>query len=529
MLDLLGSVSPYAWQAFDAVKPYAPFVLGGGLALYSASNLLTPKLEKNGWLTAEGARNHGLTGGDVPLGKVGLFFKETITAPKESFVFAVGPTGSGKTKNLIENIIFGDKGNSMVVFDLKGDLLKATAHHRSTLGPVYVLDTSGGPTNHYNPYVDIPVGNLSMLRNFHMWLAPEVGKRGENPFYNAKGDVAMYTAAAHILQCGGFEKSLAGVCKLLVNTPGWDTILKESPIDAVRERAAGFTGKVLGEIPSTVSRLMDWVFDEHAAKVISKSDLRLTDMQAGPKPCTIYIRLPEQSRETMMPFARAVIGMLTMTLMGSETHSLDGREKVRGVTFIIDEVKQLALPKIETFLSAGRSFGGRVIMASQLVSEVRELYGPSVEGNCTTHLFFRTQSIDEAEHISETLPKRTIIKERVTHSIGTRGRTKSVNKETVEEPLLTPTGVMKLTKHKDIVGVVDGYPVRMRSVYSPKEYAAVRGKPFTVQAYDEVPNPWGEAKTDATSDFLLQDKPSAPKAKSRRAYKPRAKNMQLPV
>ena len=474
----------------DLVQPHHVALAAGGsiLAIGAYAALPGPSM-KNGWLTAHGAKRHGLIGGTIPLGTMGRIFKDTITAPKESFILAIGPTGYGKTKNLIENIIFADTNNSQFIFDLKGDLLKATAHARSKVGPVYVLDPSGGPTNRYNPYVDIPVGDIASIKDFHSWIVPQ----GGHQYYTPVAVELFGAAAMHILHCEGHKKTMPAMYSFL-SSDNWIDVLKKSPIEESAAFANGIDTNTASAIKGSVVSLLGWLGYPAIRTIMGQSDFRLTDVQSAEEPFTIYIRLPEQSRRTMMPFARAIIGMLTMTLMKSEELAADGKSKQRGVTMVIDEVKQLALPNIGTFLSAGRSFGGRVVMASQLISEVRELYGKVIEGNCTTQLFTRTQDIDEATHISKMLPKRVVQKRSVTHSSSSHGSGRSVRVDEIEEPIMTPTDVMKLPKHRCLVGVVDGHPVKLDTIYAPKAFADIRGKPFEVTQHEALSNQWDEVQ-----------------------------------
>lgn len=492
----------------------------GASMLFGAGYIAMPAPDfKDGWLTKAGARRHGLTGGSIPLGTMGRVFKETITAPKESFILCIGPTGSGKTKNLIENIIFNDKDNSQVVFDLKGDLLKATAHARSKLGPVYVLDPSGGPTNHYNPYIDIPVGDSAMIKDLQGWLIAK--SRNDSPateFYNSSAFNLSCAATEHVLSCEGYEKTMPAIFAFLRGKK-WLAALQKSPVQYAREVSAGITEFMVDKNISTITALLHWLDYPGVKNVMSKSDFKFTDIQSATDPVTIYIRLPEQSRKNLMPFARVIIGMLTMSLMKSEKFAIDGAEKKRGVTFIIDEMKQLALPNIDTFFSAGRSFGGRVVVASQILSEVRDLYGKVVEGNCTTQLFTRTQDIDEATHISKMLPMHAVRKSNVTHSTSSHGNSRSVRIDDVEEPLMTATDVMKLPKHRCLVGVVDGHPVKLNTIYAPKAFADVREKPFTVTSYNELQNPWEDMQMQCSSTPSMTETSFTPRVRNKREAK----------
>lgn len=507
MLDLLADVAEFA-------RPYAIPAIGGAAFMSAYYAIATDTDYKNGWLTASGARRNNLTNGNIPLGRVGRFSKQTITAPKESFILAIGPTGHGKTKNLIENIIFSDKENSQVIFDLKGDLIEATAYARSLVGPVYVLDPSGGPTNHYNPYIEIPPGNLAMIKDYHSWIVPQ----GSHEFYGPIASDLFFASGAHILHCSGYDKTMPGMYGFLT-TEGWLEKLKESPIESVRQVAMSLQGNTAREITASILRYLGWLSYPSVKHIMSKSELRLSEIQTADKPFTVYIRLPEQSRLTMMPFARSILGMLAMCMMKSEKYSISGERKRRGVTIVIDEAKQLALPNIDTFYSAARSAGARIVMASQLISEIRELYKKSVEGNSSTQLFTRTASFEESKYVADILPKHTITRKTVTKRYESKGFTdgKNIRYDEMEDPILTQSGVMKLRKYKDLVGIVDGHPVKMTTIYSPKEFKSVRGKPFKVTNVAEIQNPWDDPSIE------MQETERKPK----KAFQPRAKNVRI--
>lgn len=507
MLELFPDAVAFAKQNWMPIAGGAAFMAG-----YAA--IAGDKDYRRGWLTPSGARRHGLTGGNILLGRMGGPFGVDITAPKESFILAIGPTGHGKTKNLIENVIFSDTESSQVIFDLKGDLVEATAYARSLVGPVYILDPSGGPTNHYNPYGDIPAGDLAMIKDYHSWIVPQ----GSHDFYGPVAIELFQAAGTHVLHTAGYGKTMPGMHDLLT-TENWIQVLKSSPVDAVRKIAANLDGNTAREIKASVLRYLGWLEYPSIQKMMSQSDFRLSDIQTSEKPCTVYIRLPEQSRTTMMPFARAVLGMLAMCLMKAERYSVSGEEKKRGVTIVIDEAKQLALPNIDVFYAAARSAGCRIVMASQLISEIRKLYDKSVEGNSSTQLFTRTASFEESKYVSDILPKPMMREKKTTRRFAPTGlySGRNTSVEEKEIPLLTQSDVMRLPKHKVLVGIVDGLPVRMRTIYAPRRFAEIRGKPFSVVNPVPVPNPWEAHQAYPTAT-------AAPPAKK---FQPRAKNARV--
>src|SRR5918912_1864254 len=60
-----------------------------------------------------------------------------------------GPTGSGKSQHITRQLLTFP--GSCVVYDIKGELHRLTAGYRATLGPVYVLDSTG-VGHQYDPF-----------------------------------------------------------------------------------------------------------------------------------------------------------------------------------------------------------------------------------------------------------------------------------------------------------------------------------------------------------------------------------------
>ncbi len=450
--------------------------IAGGLMLAGGAIALMPRREKRrGFLTKAGAIRHGYTGGEVPLGRIG---RQQITAPKESFTLCIGPTGRGKTLSFIQNAILAAGNRSLVVFDYKGDLTEDTAYARSLVGPVYILDPGSDRTNHYNPYVDIPVGDLDMVTNVHQWIVPADG----HSFYAPIAAELFAAAAAHVLHTSPV-KTPPAVWDFL-SRQGWHEELSTSPIANARAVAANIAGNTSREIAGSILSLLGWLKHSGVRRVMGTSEFRMADIQT--QLCTVYIRLPAASRDTLIPYARMIIGMLTQSLMASETRSIHGATKRHGLTIVIDEVRELQLPNIDRLLSAGRSFGANIILANQMLAGIRDLYGLTVEGNCTTKLFFAPATPSEAKIMSQIMGsyEEKIVRQKWRGS-------NTFRTDVVDRPVMSESDILKIPKYRRIACNIDGNSLWLRTNYAPKMFAAVHGKPYAMHHYPTIDvDPW---------------------------------------
>lgn len=475
---MLENIQPMFWEA---AAEYWPYVVGGGMMVGSACALLPQPTYRNGFLTASGAKRLGFTGGDVPLGKIN---GTVVTAPKESFVFGLGPTGGGKTQSLIYPAIGNAGGRSLVVFDYKGDITEATAYMRSLQGPTFILDPGEGATNHYNPYADLPMDSWDRVLDLHSWI---MDNSRSHQFYGPIAHTLNSAAAMHLLHGNYRDKTMPGMYDLLA-AGDWKKVLGNSPIEQVRRAIGTLQGNTEKEINASISSVLGWLSRDGVRRVMGKSDFKMTDLQYGKDgPVTLYIKLPAGSASTLTPFARVIIGMLIDTIMRTPASIGKDISERRGGTIIIDEVKALALPDIGKLFTAARSFDWRLVLANQLLGEVRDMYGKTIEGNCTSILFFRLQDMDDIRLMSQMMATVPQVKTSTTTS--NKGD-RSVRREVVDVPLMPAGDIIAMEKHKVICGVIDGHRVKMQTNYAEEMFKGLLNHPFEVSVKTPLPNPW---------------------------------------
>ncbi len=80
-----------------------------------------------------------LNGGYFFLGQIGKK-KKNMNLPDTRSVLCIGCPGSGKTASVIIPNVLMLNNSALFIYDIKGDIFKATSGYRSTLGPVFNID-----------------------------------------------------------------------------------------------------------------------------------------------------------------------------------------------------------------------------------------------------------------------------------------------------------------------------------------------------------------------------------------------------
>jgi len=419
-------------------------------------------------------------GGPLLLGRLGRRGKRVCLdqATQALNTLVVGPPGSGKSAGvIIPNLLRERGGRSLVVTDLKGELLRLCGRAlraTHTGWPVNFLapETSLG----YNPLAGCttPMDCFSFC---DAWVANTGQSRGE-PFWDSACKEIMSAAIFHLQATLPPAPTLGDLYAFLCGqTPeAIITALKASPAPLARESALSFMAaleaneKLLGGAFAEIKPRFRIMADPRVQAVTSRHDVdfaRLAD--AGHKPIALFLQLDRTMQEELKPLAAAFFLDLFRTLSQLADASPSG-ELARPVACYLDEFGNLgSVPKMAVWISTLRSAGVSMLLAVQQTAQLVALYGDegaaTITGSCATKIGLSGLGLEDARTFSALCGDTTRVTQQASSQ---RGRFSVVSKQgglsqaETGAPLMTADQVRRLGPGELLAIVRHLPPVRLQ-------------------------------------------------------------------
>jgi type IV secretion system protein VirD4 len=368
----------------------------------------------------------------------------------------IAPTGGGKGLLAVSQILTWPE--SLIIFDIKGDLYGQTAGYRQTLGPVYRFDTRGvGHT--YDPLDGLTEEDDLYAVAKHLLFDP---REGEGRGFTEKAIRALVLVWLAGLEC---NRQTGSTCRLLpftrqiadmgINQAG-EVIHRISPGIAKRLLDGDYNPEVdynerkylANSFESGIARLYP-VLTQNVCRCFAGSDVTASDIIAGRKPVTVYICVPEGDLEARAPVLRLTLESLfaRMTRYVDETDGETTREKgCRPVLVMLDEAGTLRLPTLAQFTATARSRGISIWAAyqdgSQIEASLRDRHNArALRNNMDAKLFYRQSEYETAKMVADSLGYRSDY----SHSQTLRdGEVASEGRSEQAVPVLTARDMMEL-------------------------------------------------------------------------------------
>jgi len=324
----------------------------------------------------------------------------------------VGPPGSGKSTALIISNLLRERGDrSLVVTDLKGELLRLCGRVLRRTHTVWAVNFLDPMALGYNPLA----GCTTPMDTFAFcdaWVANTGQSRGE-PFWDSACKEIMSAAIFHLQAVAPAVPTLGNLYAFLCGQPPETIIarLKESPAPLARESAHSFMAaleaneKLLGGAFAEIKPRFRIMVDPRVQAVTSRHDVdfaRLAD--AGHKPIALFLQLDRTMQEELKPLAAAFFLDLFRTLSQLADASPSG-ELARPVACYLDEFGNLGtVPKMATWISTLRSAGVSMLLAVQHTAQLLALYGEegaaTIVGSCATKIGLSGLGLEDARTFS---------------------------------------------------------------------------------------------------------------------------------
>ena len=428
------------------------------------------------WATRREAKRAGLLRKHgYPLGKLG----RTTLRVVNRHILLVGSTGSRKDRS--HNFPFtAECPWSMVIVDVKnneeygvrtGENLLHCGRYRARVGPVYRLAPGDPMSNSWNPLDVVRVSTDHEFRDVMVLMQGLLDPKKKDTmtsdsgaFWERRGAIAGRGVLLYALHSQPPGKATLTQCHTLMNAP-------EATIAAMQAHAhpeVKAQGKRLTELMDTAERAfraewdtaqdaLDLFSDPAIAAITQRSDFRLTDLQFGARPMTLYLgaETPEDLGY-LYPLYRMLL-QSTYRVLTTATG-----EQRRPLTMLLNEFAQLKwMDILERAPAHSRSARIWFIFVVQDLEQLFNTYGHETElwGNLGVKLFHAPSTHDKTgERLSRMLDHQTISVTSYTES-----ERRSRTHHAAGRDLLTMSEVMGLGPEQVLVWETDlSHPLLLR-------------------------------------------------------------------
>lgn len=485
-------------QGFE-ILDYAPWVVGGlqepfqtGLMISGAAALIgmvvfiaisyRPKLNSHGsarWATKDelikanlAVRLNNLSG---PIyAKLGSPKSrgEFITSHDIPHSFICAPTGSGKGVGIVVPTLL-TYGGSVICLDVKGENYQITARARQALGDKIFrfspLDENS-QSHRFNPLDG--VAGLPPERRF------TEAQRIAESFIVMSGDnvqgflvsAKQIFAASVLVAVERGTPTIAAIYDLLSSGGDFNEMFESLAEETEIAEAKSIYGRMAGIADRTLSAYMSVLFDGGLGiwrdglvrAATETSDFRIDDLRRTP--ASIYIVVAPNDLAVLAPVVRLLFQQTVAILQNAEPQS----DEPYPVLFLLDEFPQLGkMTALSNAISTIRSYGGRMMIVAQSLSQLRGAYGPdgaqNFLANCRLQLFMAPADSDTPDYVSKAIGNFTRKTRSKSWTMGQIGKSNIQEREEGAR-LLRPEELRGLSVNDCVLLIQDSDPVLAQKV-----------------------------------------------------------------
>ena len=345
----------------------------------------------------------------IALGKLGSVL---LMSDHPAHVLVIGPTRSGKGVSFIVPNGFLWVGSS-IWFDPKRENFEILARYRQSIGDKVFMWRPGEYESHrYNP-LDVVrrdermATDCSVIASFMIQL-PSSGEE----YWASSGRILLASFIGYVICSKKYQeqatlrtvieiistgKNLKSLLMTLVAEPGLDMFVVRgfNQFIGLEEKTRN---SVMGNVINSVK---DWNNDV-VAYATETSDFDIRDLRR--KPMAIFIGCSVAQIDVFRTLIRIFVQQVHDCLMECPP----GKDEPLQVLVVLDEFRQLGrVDSIVSKLSISASYGFRMVVVLQDVSQLDEIYGRATRmttvNHCQVKLFVRINDIETAEYVSQML------------------------------------------------------------------------------------------------------------------------------
>jgi type IV conjugative transfer system coupling protein TraD len=371
-----------------------------------------------------------------------------IKNAEKQHILILGTTGSGKTNALHELLQqIRTRKQRAIIVDMTGVFIEK--YYRPGIDKILnPRDVRSEPWSLWGE-----CQNSSHLKSIASILIP-ANERGEETFWVKSSRSLFVTTAEELKQTGsltnkkffGFAADLPvkQIQEFYRHTKAAALVspdAKETVMGVRSHLRACIDGLELFEETDQPFSIRDWVSDEGGEE-------------------WLFLSSPPETREEIASL------MSLWTSISIEALNAMSRDLDRRLWVVIDELPAIKkLPKLHTMLAEVRQRGGCVVLGSQDMSLLDDIYGynivKSISNLCSTKVVFRIEGSDIAERMSKWLGVQEVSESAENISYGAHQMRDGVNlnENRKEKPTVHYDKIMKLPNLEAYLKVPGNYPV----------------------------------------------------------------------
>lgn len=419
------------------------------------------------WGSDRDLRRLGLLDGESGIVLGMLRNERLITYTGGAHVLFQGGTGSGKTvAGVIPSILVLDD-DSLLVLDTKGENYAATGRWRASLGPCAFFDPTCVDSVRFNPFAEVSFGSADEdreLGNLCKMIVARTGTSGTDSvgqYYQRRVRPLLEALARHSFYDLG-EVPTGGALRRMIPDFGGSCLKAmlrsscRSVVDAAREFARQSEDSQKGTLDG-LADVLGIFGDRLVDTATSASDFRISDLMAGDRPWTLYLRSPQSDQDRLQPLMMLITRLVLSRLMFHLRECDDGRPKKRTLTLVLEEFADANLSFVKDKLATMRGFGIRALLVAQSDLLLKEVYGPlnSIDENCDAVVAYSNIGQDEQAYVSANAGQKqeTVVRVSRKQSVLWKDHEKTVSTASHKTPLLDRSAVRGLPADRQVVFV----------------------------------------------------------------------------
>lgn len=397
---------------------------------------------------------------------------EFITSHSIPHSFICAPTGSGKGVGIVIPTLL-TYGGSVICLDIKGENYQITSRARQSMGDkIYrfsPLDEEG-KSHRFNPLDGI--AELAANRQF------TEAKRIAESFIVMSGDNVQgflvsakdIFAAAVLVVVEIGTPTIGAVYDILSEGGNFNKMFEQLADETEIPESKSIFTRMSGIADRTLSAYMSVLFDgglgiwrDAAVRAATEaSDFTVSDLRRNP--ASIYIVVAPNDLSLLAPVIRLLFQQTVAILQQSEP----GEDEPYPVLFLLDEFPQLGkMNSLSNAISTIRSYGGRMMIVAQSLSNLKAAYGPdgaqNFLANCRLQLFMAPADSETPDYVSKAIGDFTRKSRSKSWTMGQLGKS-NIQERQEGARLLRPEELRGLSADDCVLLIHDSDPVLAKKV-----------------------------------------------------------------
>ncbi|RDH91345.1 MAG: hypothetical protein DIZ77_11250 [endosymbiont of Seepiophila jonesi] len=373
---------------------------------------------------------------------LGAAFGTYIRSNEPLSTLLLAPPGTGKTAGFVIPNLFSC-GNSMVIFDVKGELYKITSKRRAEFSRVLKFEPASPDSAMWNPLAkeSLPrdwVEQMVVIDRIATMIYPQ-GEKHDHWITEGK-NMFLFYAMFLVWRNGG--SSIPEIRAFSLDTSDAQIAIEEmltdneNMPDRIRQEGNGLIQKPeneFGSVFSTYKSKLNVFADPYVAKALSGNEFTFSEFRKNRT--SLYLVIKAQDVERLAPVVTLLFEMCAMYILSNAPKPED-----HTVTLMIDEFARLGkMQQVLDMPALSRGNRGHAMLIAQDYAQINRLYGNDggeiLDGTCSHFIIYPQNNAKTAKNFSEKIGFQTTVKKSKSQSTRDTNISTSLSEEKI--PLIS--------------------------------------------------------------------------------------------